>query len=449
MTIPCLALRAPFAVAFLTTLLGGGVLADEGPDLCEGLVTHAKRVPVKPVGRPPFMQRYRDPAFGTTVMRITDSAVGSVSKPAYSTVQAWNADESLLLLYQSGDRPGHVLLDGQTYEYVRDLPVYPADIEEVFWSHTDPDIFFYVSKRDGDFGDFRRYDLSKNDSELIRDFDDICGAKGLPQAGGDVQMQSLDDDLFGFRCQNDSGDWIMISYRISTDEVFTAPIGEGTDYREGTAPQPAPSGERFWMQGRSLSTDLQTVEATMDMAKNNEHSNLGVNSFGEDVLFQVVFEPSPKGCLEGDLWQGVGHLTEHTLSTGRCRPVVNADGGYPYTTSGTHVSAQAYKRPGWVAMSSIGANEQFDLFSSGRRAPALFSEIYVVNTDPANRTVCRVAQHRSYSKHAKAAQYRPYLGEPHATISPSGTRVLFGSDWYDSGRVDTYVVELPAYQRPE
>ncbi len=438
----------PRSSFFVGLMLAAGMASAAGPDLCEGLPTHTDRVAVKPVARPPFMKRYRDPAFGSVVMRITDAAEGQVYKPAYSTVQAWNADESLMILYRSGDESGHMLFDGMTYEPIRMLDIVPADIEEVFWSHTDPDIFFYVSKQSRDYGEFRRYNVRENRSELVKDFDEYCGARGLPVAGGDVHMQSLDDDLFGFRCLNDDDRWVMLSYRLSTDEVFTAPLGEGTNYENWTAPMPAPSGERFWQQGDSLSVDLKTVEASMDMAKYHEHANLGLSSSGEDVLYQVTFNAAPDGCMEGDLWQGVGHLTEHTLSNGRCRPVVNADLGYPYTTSGTHVSAQAWKAPGWVVMSSIGY-DQFEWFSNGRVAPLLFSEIYLVNTDPADRTICRLAQHRSFSKHAKAAQYKPYLGEPHATISPSGTRVLFGSDWYDSGRVDTFVIELSAFSRAQ
>lgn len=41
-----------------------------------------------------------------------------------------------------------------------------------------------------------------------------------------------------------------------------------------------------------------------------------------------------------------------------------------------------------------------------------------------------------------------YWGEPHVTISPIGTRLLFGSDWSgseDGVSVDSYVAELSSY----
>jgi len=434
-------------VATLLGALVGLALATgaraEGPDLCEGLVTHNERVAVKPVKRPPFMKRYRDPAFGTTVMRITDSRVGTVRKPVYSTIQAWNADESLLMLYQSGGgRSGHFLVDGHTYEFVRNVDFVPADLEEVWWSHTDPDVFYYVSQYKQDLGEFKRYSVKAGAAETVRDFKEECGEGVMPVAGGDVHMPPLDDDLFGFRCKRKDGSWIALTWKPSTDEVHTMPIGDGTDYNEWYAPMPGPSGKRVWFQGDVLTPDLKTVERSMDMAKTDEHSNVGTTAEGHDALFQTVFDPSPKGC-DDDIRQGVAHLTEFDLEDASCRPIISESQGYPYTTSGTHVSAQAWKRPGWVLMSSIG--NDFKWFENGRKAPALFSEIYLANTDPDDPVTCRLAQHRSFGKHAERGDYNAYFGEPHATISPSGTRMVFGSDWYDSGMVDTYVIELPSY----
>jgi len=235
---------------------------------------------------------------------------------------------------------------------------------------------------------------------------------------------------------------------LSTGEVTTQKIGEGTNWEEWTAPTPTPSGNRFWYQGVALGNDLKTVEQKLDLYKDSEHSNIGLTHDGQDALYQTVFNASPNGC-NGDLWRGVGHLVQHNLETGECRSIINEDQGYPYTTSATHVSARAYLRPGWVAMSSIGHREQFEFFTNKRKAPALLSEIYLANTDPKAAVTCRLAHHRSFGKLAKRGDYPPYFGEPHATISPSGTRIIFGSDWYDSGSVDSYVLELPGYKAPQ
>lgn len=430
--------------AIVCSALVGTAEATSSPNLCEGLFTGKERVAVAPVAKPPFMKYFKEPAFGTKVIRITNAEAGKVYKPMYSTIQSWNADESLLLLYRGGRDSGHVLLDGKTYEPFRELEIVPSDLEEVYWSFSDPDVFYYVSKYSRNYGALMQYSVKADKSTVIRSFKDICGAKGLPTNGNDPMMQAFNDDLFGFRCRHDDGSYHMFTYQLSTDEIIHAPLAESLGWEPWTAPIPGPSGEQLWLQGVVLDTDLKSVKVKHDMAKHSEHASIGLTHDGKDAIFQVVFDPSPGGCND-DLWNGVGHLVVHDMDTGGCRPVVNEARGWPYTQSGTHVSALAHKTPGWVAMSSVGYGS-FEFFTNKRKAPALFSEIYLVNTDPANEVVCRLAHHRSFSKDAERASYRPYLGEPHATISPSGTRILFGSDWYDSGAVDAYIIELPAYK---
>lgn len=413
-------------------------------NMCDVGVTTAESLVIPLKEKPDYLASYIDPALGAKVTRITQSKFGEVQKPVYSTIQAWNADESLVLLYRTGHgNPGHILLDGQTYQPVAELEISPTDIEEVFWSHTDPDTLYFVSTDDGEF---KSYSVSQQKPTKIADFDDICS--GQPIAGSDVHMQSIDDDLFGFRCSQEDGQDIMLSYRISTEETRTALIGDNTVWDSFTAPTPAPSGKRFWFQGTALGTDLSTIETELDLSNSGEHSNVGLTYNGQDALFQTAFDASPRGC-DGDSDNGIGHLVEHNLETGECRTFFNQSQGYPYTTGSTHVSAQSYKQPGWVAMSSVGRINQFAYLSNGQPAPALLSEIYLANTDPNDPVTCRLAHHRSYGKEATTGGYNPYFGEPHATISPSGTRILFGSDWYNSGSVDSYVIELPGFVRQQ
>jgi len=420
----------------------------EAGDFCEGFISNTDSFAVPSMDKPKYLQTYNDPVFGGRVTRITDSAFGEVNKPLYSTMQAWNADESLLMVYRTGSAAnrGHKLLDGHTYKFKQDLDIVPADLEEVYWSRTDPDKFFYISKRSSDYGKLNRFSVSANKPTEIADFSAHCGS-GLPSGGSDVQMHSMDDDLFGFSCRKDDGRYIMLSYKPSTGKVVTAPLGSGTDWSEWLAPIPSASGKSFWHQGVVIGTDLKTKNIKLDMGSVSEHSSLGMTSNGQDAYYQVSFGSSPNGC-DGDADSGIGHLVEHNLETGGCRNIISQAQGYPYTTSSTHVSALAYLQSNRVAISSIGNRGQTPLLKNGDAAPPLFSEIYVAQTDPDNTVVCRYAHHRSFGKSASKGGYAPYFGEPHATISPSGTRVIFGSDWYDSGSVDSFVLELPDYEKP-
>ena len=425
----------------------------EPPDVdngkfCEGFVSNTDSFVVPSMAKPKYLQSYSDPTFNGRVTRITDSAFGEVNKPAYSTMQAWNADESLLMVYRTGNssNKGHKLLDGHTYKFKQDLDIVPSDLEEVYWSRTDPDKFFYVSKRSSDYGKLNRFSVSANQATEIADFSSHCGS-GLPSAGNDVQMHSLDDDLFGFTCRKDDGRYIMLSYRLSTDQIVSAPMGGGTEWSEWFAPIPSASGSSFWHQGVVIGTDLRTKNFKLDLSSYSEHGSLGLTSNGQDAYYHVSFGSSPNGC-DGDADSGIGHLVEHNLETGGCRTVIGQAKGYTYPTSSTHVSALAYLKPNRVVVSSIGSRAQTSLLSNGAAAPPLFSEIYVAQTDLDNTVVCRFAHHRSFGKSATKGGYAAYFGEPHATISPSGTRVIFGSDWYDSGAVDSFVLELPDYVKP-
>ena len=105
---------------------------------------------------------------------------------------------------------------------------------------------------------------------------------------------------------------------------------------------------------------------------------------------------------------------------------------WPYPPDG-HVSALAYRQPGWVVVSTFG-----DTTGAG----LLDEEIVVADTS--TDRVCRAGRHRSWGKDNTNLQ-EPYWAEAHAVPSPSGTRIAFASDWGNGTTVDTYVLELPSY----
>ncbi|MBP7521280.1 MAG: hypothetical protein KA896_12675, partial [Leptothrix sp. (in: Bacteria)] len=70
------------------------------------------------VTKPTLLGSYTDPNFLTTVRRITDAKAqfnADYAKPVYSTMPAWNADETYLILYVPGQ--GHKLFNGKTYAF--------------------------------------------------------------------------------------------------------------------------------------------------------------------------------------------------------------------------------------------------------------------------------------------------------------------------------------------
>ncbi|BAU47924.1 hypothetical protein SVA_1357 [Sulfurifustis variabilis] len=375
-------------------------------DLCNGLVTDKVAHPMPALAKPALGQTVTDPAFGTTIRRITEVGGTGVIKPAYSTIPAWNADESYLILYHTNtSNSGHHLYDGKTYQYIRKLDINPPDLEQFYWHTTDPDVLFYVNSSTKTL---TRYRVSTGAKEAIKTFS--CG--GSVSGGSDPMFMSWDSDVIGLRCS--SG--FVFTYRISTDTVG-ATLSSGS----GNAPIASASGTTVFFAngGNAEVRDLDMQYLRGLPIDPNEHASLGRLANGHDTHNAVSF-----GGYEGS-------LVTADMTDGSVRVIVGPETGYPYPPGGTHVSALAFKKPGWVALSIVG---------STNGANTLNQELVLADSNAGGK-VCRVAHHRSWGK----AGPRGYWAEPHVVISPSGTRLLFGSDWGGGSSVDAYVVELPSY----
>ncbi len=409
--------------------------AQSDENLCAGLITDQQNRPMQSLAKPGYLQTVVDPAFGTTIRRISDvgatvTGEQAVIKPAYSTIQAWNADESYLILYQRG--VGHQLLDGFSYKPIRQLDIFPADIEEFFWDFSDPDILYYVEpyrRNDEEPGErLIRYSVSANSKTPLRSFANVCNGSGI-ESGNDVQMMSWDSDTIGLRCTADPAQ--LFGYKISTDTL--TPIitsGQGNDFEPWYAPQPAPSGDLFLLDNKVLDSNMSVVR-TLNM-NGTEHSNIGKFRDGADGTFTVAFAEGPQGGC------GPGAVIAHNLQDGSCRTIVGQENGYPYPPSGVHLSALSHLNRGWVGVSIIGVANWGE---SGAGQELLDNELLLIDSAPGG-DVCRVGHHRSFGRGGAFG----YFAEPHVVISPSGTRLLFGSDWEGGDSVDSYVVELPSYQ---
>ena len=411
-------------------------------DLCAGVDPQFGAVRMLRMKRPAQFEAVTDPTFGTTIRRITDSGPDEITKPVYSTIQAWNADESYFVLYfQPGDGDGeHHLYDGNTYRFVRKLDIQPADLEEVFWHTTDPDTLFYAESY---YRKLHKYSVADDASTPWMDFTKVCPKGNDLVSGGDVHMPSWDNKYMGFRCggYNDSAakTYIVDLQDRTLLSVATSGIGDGDDHPEGydaySAPMPGPSGNTFFYQGDVL--DVKQRKLRSLAIKKEEHSSIGRLPDGSDAFFAVGFVDAPDKRCGGS----IGQVVAHNLETGDCFIALGPEQGIDYPATSTHHSALARAAPGWVASSSVGETGR-GLIGSYQKMPG--QEIYLTYTDKQNPQHCRVAHHRSFGKDNEQVDI-PYFAEPHVTISPSGTRLLFGSDWHGDNRVDTYVIELPIH----
>lgn len=445
---------------------------------CAGKVTDRDSRMVPRMNKPAPLQTYTDEAFGTRVARVTDAPYGTAHRNLYSTIQPWNADELLLMLYHTGDEnAGHHLYDGKSYRYIRAMEFTAADIEGIYWDEDDSATLYFVQRRPSDdplFGKLVKYDVNTGNRSLVADLDPICGSpssRGGRTARGGNDIQGMANHTIGLRCANNevtgrSSDISFyvnvrtgkISQRVKLDP--TIPQGNSAEgFRPDVAAATLHSGERVVIQDSvfdaSMNYPYQLDASSGRYTASNggsylvpklEHSTIGRMPNGNDAVFSPRFDPAGNGC-GGDSDAGRGAIVAHDIRSRECRVIVGRSTGWGYPLSGVHLSSVSTQNPGWVAMTSIGY-KQLEFLSNGRSAPLLFSELSLTYADPDNPTTCRLAHTRTTGKSAsRGGGYRgAYFGEPHAVMSPSGSRVLFNSDWYDSGSVDTYAVDLGATQ---
>lgn len=382
----------------------------EPPDLCAGLVQDLMDRPMTPLAKPAPGESVMDAEFGTTIRRISSvEPVGDspVIKPAYSTIAAWNTDETRLILYDVAK--GHQLYDGKTYEPLKSLAIEPPDLEQFYWHGSEPSIVLYVHGKT-----LVRYDVDAEVEEPVHTFDFCGGAVG---GGSDPMFSSWDSNRFGFKCDDQ-----VFVFDVATNTVL------GQKSLAENPAQVAPSGALAYLSDTGRVTDpALNVLRTLDLLQPWGHASLGRLANGHDTWNGTVYDPGPGGNDD------IGALVTWDLNDATSRVIIGPETGFPYPPA-AHISALATHRPGWVVVSTIG-----DPSGQG----LLDLELLLADTNTGQ--VCRAGRHRSWGQNNTNIG-EPYWAAPTAVPSPSGTRILFGSDWGGGEAVDAYVVELPSYE---
>ena len=166
----------------------------------------------------------------------------------------------------------------------------------------------------------------------------------------------------------------------------------------------------------------------------DNHASLGRLASGHDTWNGPVYDDG-----NDDASSNVGVLVTWDLTDGSGGAVIGPKTGWPYPPDG-HVSALAYRQPGWVFVSTFWTGT-FDGTGTPPTPGLLELENLVADTNTG--AVCRVGRHRSWGK---ANTVLGYWAEAHTVPSPSGTRAVFASDWGGGSSVDSYVLELPSYR---
>jgi hypothetical protein len=375
---------------------------------------------------------YTDPAFGTKITRITaadpSEGANAVIKTNYSTMPAWNADGSLILLWHRGGRRYEIHEGDEPYRHLATFSPgetrVNTDIEQILWDPVEPLVLYWPANYNAR-PRFWRATLRPSDwtaeYELVRDFSSAptnCpdGDWGsLLSLGHDPHMGSLGlRKIVGLMC----GD-VKFLYSVAEDSVLAV-----RTTRTGQPPWPLPDESGAYFVNGAEVTDLGLNTLLRLSLPFGEFEHAALASGPPNTYNAVEFDGS-----------NAATLVSHDLTKGTRRVVVGQENGWPYPKSDTHVSHGARHAPGWVAVSMVADVDGQNL---------LDNEILLANV--LSGESCRVAHSRT--EEGRKGGPWDYWAEPHPSISNDGYRIAFNSDWGGSDTVDTYIVDMRAQGLP-
>lgn len=379
------------------------------------------RTPVPAVPRPPKGKVIADQVYRSCVVRVTDAEKEppvTFARNDYSRRQPFNADDSLILVY-AYNGAWH-LYDARTLEYVKKLRG-PGGDAEPQWHPTDPNILYYLPTNGG--MTVYELDIRSDRREIKADFTqpDSRGfsLRSLWPSAARVWTKSegspsADYRYWAFMVEDNSFRTLgLISYDMQTNTIL------GT-YSSSVRPDHvsmSPTGDYIvvtWARGSReagptvFNRDFSNRQL---LARRIGHSDVALDMNNEDVLVSV------------DDTSGYVYMTKL-----RTRETTLLYGIWPKrTTMAMHFSGKAYKKPGWVLVSTYGAG----------RTEWPHQKVFALELKP-NPAIVNLMHHHNGSG--------SYFAEPQAAVNRNFTRFVVNSNWGmpGNGHIDVYMVEIPA-----
>ena len=368
------ALSAPFLVKFLG-------------EPAEAALTSAK-----------YLVPFTDSRFGNKIVKITNplNAVPGLSvkwekvaRHHYSIDQAWNADQTLLVMGMG--TPGRLFLNGSTYQPVFNR-AHPGGIR---WHRTNPSLMVFVGKAGVGVWDVRK-DVRQPLNRLTGYSGADIGEKGnLSDSGAVVPITAKRSD----------GKKVMFAYNISTgkkypDIVMSAwyDIGWTTISPKGTY--------IVSYSKKTSSSNPQRLIFTLDGKLVQNWTDYERPGHGDFMIDRNGYEVAV-GRSKVDAFK----LITRRLVDGKVTVLSDS-------IKASHISARSLRSPGWAFGSFVKAG------SDHERYLPYSNEVTAITTDGTQK-VRRLATHNSTENN--------YASEVHASPSPDGKRAIFASNWGVSG----------------
>jgi hypothetical protein len=384
----------------------------------------------EPSARTPF----RDPVFGTCVVRVTDR-IADISpedssaglKNEYSRVQSFNADGSRILV--RGINATWYLYDASTLEPTQTMPFGgPLDPR---WDAADPNLLYYSEE-----ARLMAYDIGTQEQRIVHDFaPDFPGESLVAVWSKNEGSPSVDGRYWGFVAEDQ--DWnpvALLIYDIQTDQVIATRDMHGVEGAEAIdTAYISPLGNYyiadfsdFYCEPGQLGTDANPcgfmvydhdLQNGRGLLRISGHMDLALDAQGREV---AVYQD-----IDTD------HISMLDLATGTVTPLWPID--FSYTSIGLHISGRAFQQPGWALVSTHDGDTASHTWMD--------DQVFAIELKPDGRVV-RLAHTHSL---VDETQEHDYWAEPHASVNQDFTRVVFTSNWGRSGteEVEMFLISLP------
>ncbi len=407
--------RCPGLLLKVLAILGtAALLAASGPEERIGALSAAQLVAMTAMPMPGYLQPTADPAFGTPFTRVTDpgheimpgvACAAAYCTHRYSSAQAWNADQSLLVIAIGCS--GFCFLDGHSY-----APAFHrSGSDECEWHPADPALMLCVSPA-------QVYAWAPR-TDVKTTLYAPAGYTGL-QFGPYKGNPSRDGHILVVRATNAAGAPVAFAYDVAR-KVKHPDIALGRLAGTNGFCSISPSGRFVFcvqeMAGDSTEAYIFTVDGApvQHWAENHRpgHGDMTLDTDGSDVYVGISKADPDKY-----------HVIKRRLRDGLVTGLV-AFG------EGQHASVRNVNLPGWVFLSYSGSEKE--IAEHPDWAP-FYMEVVALRIDGSG-ALRRIVHTRS----AKA----DYWSEAHASPSPDGTQVIWASNWGEAGGpVAAYVARL-------
>jgi uncharacterized membrane protein len=352
---------------------------------------------------PSYLVPTVDTSIGTTFVRVTTSerplGNGLICKRSYcthrySSAQAWNADQTLLLITNGCN--GLCFLDGQTY-----APLFQRRRggDECEWHPQDPELMICVGGQR-----ISHWTPRNNREQVILELKEYRGLRFGPSKGN----PSWDGKRIAVRAMTQQGALVAFAIDLSTGQKFPD-IDLARLPGKNSYCSISPLGGYIFCQQVGVTDQGFVFGIDGSLIQSwTEHHRPGHGDMAVDGDRSEVYVGISKS--DPDKYQ----VIKRRLSDGLITALA------PYGEA-QHASARAIRRPGWVILSYAG---NLSASATRLRAAPFAQEVIALKIDGSGKF--RRVAHTVNAPH-------DYRSETHGSPSPDGSQIIWSSNWGRAG----------------